>query len=193
MRWTLRIGLPLAVLLMAYTVWPFIDLYRLSRAIETRDLATIAERVEMRGVRPSITRQVLSAYLALTGKDAGMGAFGRDLAIGLGASAVQPVLADLASSGQVIGLFIDGWPRAAGGAERIEIAPASMAGLWSLYLSSEYRLNDFYVSAPPDLPEKQAFRIQLRLIQWKWKLYDVQLPEAYRRRLAQALIAAEKK
>ena len=193
MRKTLWIGLPLAALLIAYTAWPLVDLYRLSQAIQTRDLATLAGRVEMRSLRPSITRQVFSTYLALTGKDAGMGAVGRDMAIRLGASAVQPVLADFASAERVAGLFVDGWPRPAGVSGRIEIAPPGIGGLWSLYASSEYRLNDFYVSAPPDVPDKQAFRIQLRLIQWTWKLYDVQLPEAYLRQLAEQLIAAEKK
>ncbi len=196
MRWTFRLGLLLLVLLAAYTVWPYADLYRLARAIERRDAAAVSRDVEFRSLRASINRQVLNAYLRLTGKEARLGPFG-DLAVGAAASAIDPLAADMASAERLIGFFDQGWPREVmpnAPSGRIELLPAGSLGkLWDLYANSEYSFGEFFVVVPSAVPASQRFRLQLRLIQWRWKLVDVQLPEELRARLAQELIKATEK
>ena len=200
MRWAARISLVFLVLVAIYTVWPFVDLYRLARTIEHRDAAALSERVEFRALRASVNRQVLAAYLRLTGKEASLGPFG-GMAVGLAASMADPALADIASAEKLLDLFVKGWPQATG-VSGDSVAPAgsgivlprTLGTAWKLYAGSEYRFSDFYVFLPPDVPTAQRFRLQLRLTQWTWKLIDVQLPADLRVQLAQELIrAAERK
>jgi hypothetical protein len=196
MRWVARISLVFLVLVAVYTIWPFIDLYRLAAAIERRDLAGLTQRVELRALHASINRQVAAAYLRLTGKEAGLGRLGSDVAVGLAASIVPPTVDDHASTARFLELLADGWPRDAfaGSSKRIALMPRTLGTVWRLYANSEYSLDNFYVSVPVAVPPPQRFRLRLRLTQWTWKLFEVQLPDELRLRLANELIkGAEKK
>ena len=192
MRWTLRIGALLGVLLIAYTIWPFVDLYRLGRAIERRDALAVASRVELRVLRPSISKQVLATYLRLTGSEARLGSgIARDFIVGAGVAMVDGALAETLTIERLLDLLSDGLGSAALGADlnrKLDFVPRNLSSLWRLYAGSEYRLADFHVSVPPDLPLKDRFKIRLRLTQWTWKLHDIELPEDMRVRLAEELI-----
>lgn len=196
MRWTFRIGLALGLLLATYTVWPFIDLYRLGKAVERRDLAAINGRIAFPTVQASVTRQVLATYLRITGKDARLSSLGRDVVVGLGTSAAQPAITERVTAERVLALFAEGWDVTMPGglSGRIELAPRGLGEAWNVYTRSEYRFDDFYVLLPPDVPSKQQFRLRLRLVQWTWKLYELELPEDLRIRLAEeAIKVIEKK
>jgi hypothetical protein len=190
MRWAARISVVFLLLVAVYTVWPFIDLYRLASAIERRDLARLSQHVELRALQASINRQVAGAYLRLSGKEASLGRVGSDIAAGLAASAVTPVGDDHASTARFLDLLANGWPRDAftGSSNRIALMPRTLGTMWRLYANSEYSLNSFYVSVPVAVPPPQRFRLRLRLTQWTWKLFEVQLPEELRLRLANELI-----
>lgn len=191
MRWAARISLLFLVLLVAYTAWPFVDLYRLGRAIERRDVAAVAARVDLRALRPAISRQVLATYLRVTGREAKLGGFVRDMVVGAGARFADAALADMISNDRVLDLFTEGLSSAVaseGPARQIQFAPRSLANFWDLYVTSEYKLQNFYVSVPPGAPPAQRFRLRLRLVQWTWKLYEIELPEAIRVRLAEQMI-----
>jgi hypothetical protein len=54
-------------------------------------------------------------------------------------------------------------------------------------------MDNFYVSLPVDVPASQRYRLRFRLIAWTWKLYDVDLPEAVRVRVAQEVVKALEK
>ena len=199
MRWAARISLVFLVSLAVYTAWPFVDLYRLARAIERRDVVALSERVEFRAVRTSVNRQVVAAYLRLTGKEARLGPFS-DVAVGLAVAMADPAMADVASAEKLLELFTKGWPQAVPASSQSPdaagpaiVLPRNPAALWQLYAGSEYRFNDFYVFLPPDVPAAQRFRLQLRLTQWTWKLNDVQLPADLRVQLAQELIRASER
>jgi Protein of unknown function (DUF2939) len=193
MRTAARISLVFLVLLAGYTVWPFFDLFQIARAIEQRDAATLSERVEFRPLRTSVNRQVLGTYLRLTGKEARLGPF-NDAAVGLAVSVADAALADIGSAEKLLEMFAKGWPPAGAGhgidpaGKESAVIPRTLGTAWKLYAGSEYRLNDFYVSVPPDVAPAQGFRLQLRLTQWLWKLRDVQLPNDLRVQLAQDLI-----
>lgn len=196
MRGTFRFGLVLALLLITFSVWPVVELYRLARAIETRDLETVSRHVDWAAVRTSVTRQVVDSYLQLTGRDNRIGRLGRDIAIDAGVAVVQPAIAEATSSARLLKLLAEGWPKAAfptGSYGRIDLTSGGLAGLWALYLGSEWRLRDFVVLVPVSVPAKDRFGLGLRLVQWRWKLYRIQLPEELRIRLAKELIKATDK
>ena len=190
MRWATRTSLLVLILIAAYTAWPFIDLYRLAAAIEHRDVAGLSQRLELRTLHASINRQVMAAYLRLTGKEASLGRLGSDVAVGLAASVVPPVVDEHAMTARFLELLADGWPREAfaGSSKRIALMPRTLGTIWRLYANSEYSLDNFYVSVPVAVPPLQRFRLRLRLTQWTWKLYEVQLPDELRLRLANELI-----
>lgn len=194
MRWTLRIGLLLGLLLLAYSIWPFIDLYRLGRAVEARDATAVAARIELRALRPSVSRQVFATYLRLTGNEARLGGIARDFVIGAGAALADSAIAEMMTVERLLDIVTDGLAsRTLPGVSRWEMVPRNLGGLWRIYADSEYRLDDFYVSLPPAVPPSQRFRMRLRLLQWTWKLHDVELPEDVRQRLAEELIKQTEK
>jgi hypothetical protein len=192
MRNAVRAGSVLFVLLAAYTVWPFVDLYRLARAIESRDVAALSRQVEFGAVQTSVTRQVLRTYLALSGQEQRVPAFARDALVSTVAASVQPALAQLVTPERMVDFFAEGWPKTAetGNSGSVDLFSGSFGRAWRLYLNSEYRFRNFDVSVPAEVEPKRRFRLQLYLIQWRWKLYAVELPEEIRVRAAQELIKA---
>ncbi|HET9903420.1 MAG TPA: DUF2939 domain-containing protein [Xanthobacteraceae bacterium] len=194
MRWTLRILALLAVLLAAYTVWPFVDLYRLGLALERNDTAALAQRVELRSLRPSLARQIFAAYLRLTGKESALSGVLNDTAVRIGAAVADRALGSLIEFGQIVALVRQGLAGGAAAASveaaPVPLLPLDLNALWTVYASSEYRFDKFYVSVPPALPPDQRFRLRLQLTQWTWKLYDIELPPKLRAQLAEKLINA---
>jgi hypothetical protein len=192
MRWFLRISLIAGVLLVAYTAWPFIDLYRLSSALERGDTRELEKRVSFAAVRHSVARQVLDTYVALTGEDAKVGRFTRDLALGASTPIVGGIVGDNITPEGLPELF---WPEEVERARTggLKLAPMDIGNAWAIYAASEYRGKDFHTAVPPTRPKERRYRIRLRLTQWKWRLIDVQLPHDVRIKLAQVLIKAREK
>jgi hypothetical protein len=193
MRWTWRITALLVALLAGYTAWPFVDLYRLGRAIERSDGAALSERIEMRALRPSMARQIFAAYLRLTGKDSSLPGFLNGAAFNIAAAMVDRALGNMIEFDQITALLRDALVRSGEGGHgpgASSFVPSDLGGLWTLYAGSEYRLHNFYVSVPPAFPLDRRFRLHLQLTQWTWKLYEVELPQHLRVRLAEMLVKA---
>jgi hypothetical protein len=57
---------------VSYTAWPLFELTALVRAIDARDLATVAQHVNFDRVRLSITEQVVAAYVRRSGIKPGL-------------------------------------------------------------------------------------------------------------------------
>ena len=82
MRWTIRsISIMIVVLWGGYAASPFWAIYDLTHAVESRDSAAVARRVNFPAVRHALTEQIAVTYLQLTGKDARLGQFGRSVAV----------------------------------------------------------------------------------------------------------------
>lgn len=196
MRWTIRIGVLVAVLLAIYAVWPFVDLYRLGRAIERRDAVAIVSHVEFRALRRDLERQVAASYLRLTGQEARLGPM-TGFAMGAAASLIDPIISEMISPDRLVAVFAGGWPPEMLPAEhsgaRMEVMPETLGKIWQAYANSEYTMENFYVSLPVDVPASQRYRLRFRLIAWTWKLYEVDLPETIRSRLAQEVVKALEK
>src|ERR1700680_1887418 len=56
------------VLMVAYWAWPFVSLHQLAAGLEARDDAVIADKVVFARLRNSLSKQIVTAYLRLTGR-----------------------------------------------------------------------------------------------------------------------------
>jgi hypothetical protein len=194
MRWFLRLTVVLLVLLAAYAAWPLHGLYRLAAAVQARDAPALAERVDFERLRRSLSHQVIAAYLKLTGQDTRLGAFGMQVATGVGSNVADPILERLVTPESLLALLdrgraLEGEAGSAGTA----VAPLgsnAISDVWRTWLESEYSGRDFYVSVPPERPAADRFRLHLRFTNWQWKLAGIDLPEALRMRLAEEVAKA---
>jgi hypothetical protein len=189
MRWTLRIAAILAVLLLAYAVWPVLGFFKIASAIETRDAAGLAKLVDFHALRKNLTKQVVAAYLELTGKEQKLGLLGKTFAVGVGTSYAEPIVARLLNEQTLIDLLTkgqtnDGIKVPAGFAP---FSPSAMKSGWQTWWSSEYGLGDYFVYLPPDKPLDQQFKVKLSLKELQWKLSGIDLPRPMRIELAQEL------
>jgi hypothetical protein len=72
----------------------------------------------------------------------------------------------------------------------IGITRSTMEPIWQIFGSSEYGFGRFEVAGPPALPPQQRFLLTFRLLQWRWQLVDVILPENIQNLLADELVKA---
>jgi Protein of unknown function (DUF2939) len=190
MRWTLRISAILAVLLVAYAIWPVAGFYRIASGIEARDAASLSKRVDFRALRKSLAKQIVEAYLQIAGKEKKLGLLEKGIAVGVGTSMAEPIVARLINEETLMGLLTEG---NAGGEAKVsaDLAPFSKSALgsgWKTWWNSEYRGDDYYVYLPPEKTRDDQFRVKLSLTQWRWKLAGLDLPEPLRIKLAQELV-----
>src|SRR5262249_26547204 len=59
-----------------------------------------------------------------------------------------------------------------------------------IFRNSEYGFARFEVAAPSVLPQQQRFRLTFRLLQWRWRLVAVTLPENIQNLLGDELAKA---
>ena len=186
MRWAVWTSILLGVLLAIYVVSPFIALQRIATAVETRDAVEITERTDFPAVRRSLTKQIVAAYLKLTGKKLPLGAIGKGFAF----SVADPIVARLMTVTALLDLLQKG---EAGNQVKVPIdkapfSPASLQNVWQLWLNSHQWGRNFYVLLPPEASGNEQFRVYLRLIQWRWKVVGIDLPEAFKEQLARELV-----
>jgi hypothetical protein len=213
-RWWLA-GLAVVLLWIAYGISPYVALYRLSQAVQAHDAAAVAQRVNFRTLRLSLTKQALAA--AVDGISARRDLSPRERTILTEASGAlaEPLVESLVTPETLIDLLDDGWPVRAGlardGGAR-ETAPgdttaaspaapkdrnalglhaSTLGQLFALFRSAEPRgFRGMVVSYPPDRPLENRFRLRLRLRGWTWRLVDLELPGALRERISQRLTGA---
>jgi hypothetical protein len=195
MRWTLRIAAVLAALLLAYAIWPVVGFSRIASAIEARDGAALAKLVDFRALRKSLTKQIVAAYIELTGKEKQLGLMGKTLAVGIGTSYAEPIVAELLNEQTLIDLLTKGQVGGGGGVGAVkvpaELAPFSksaMQSTWQTWWASEYGLGDYYIYLPPDKAPDKQFKVRLSLKDLQWKLTGLDLPGPMRVELAQQLV-----
>jgi len=74
----------------------------------------------------------------------------------------------------------------------IGISRATIGATSQIFMNSEYGFGRYEVSAPEVLPPPQRFRLTFRLLQWRWMLTGITLPENITNLLADELITATK-
>ena len=110
MRWMLRIGIGLGLAWLVFLASPFVALHGLGRAVETRDVEAVRARVNFRALRLSLLKQVIGAYLDERAGRA-LGPAERQLAADAGATAADPLVAQLLTPEAIIELLNEGWPK----------------------------------------------------------------------------------
>jgi Protein of unknown function (DUF2939) len=105
-RTTLTIAI-LALVWIGYIAWPIYDLLVLIRAVETRDIGTVTQRVYFDAVRISLTNQIVDAYTRRTGVQ--ISPFARSFA-SAGLAIADPVVQKLISPEALSQLLAVGWP-----------------------------------------------------------------------------------
>jgi hypothetical protein len=195
MRWAIRIAAVLAILLLAYAIWPVVGFARIASAIEAKDGPGLAKLVDFRALRKSLTKQIVAAYIELTGKEKQLGLMGKTLAVGIGTSYAEPIVAELLNEQTLIDLLTKGQVGGGGGVGAVkvpaELAPFSKSALqsgWQTWWASEYGLGDYYVYLPPDKTPDKQFKVRLSLKDLQWKLTGLDLPGPMRIELAQQLV-----
>jgi hypothetical protein len=179
MRWRLWITVVLILLLVAYFAWPLVGFYRLAWAVEARNAAALAERVEFPSLRRSLSQQVIAEYLKLTGKDKKLGRFRTGIATGVGAALAEPVVAQFLNAETLLDFLNKGSVKD-GASVSSEIAPfsgSSWRNAWRVWWQSEYELTRFSAYLPPDKPKDEQFKVGLSLREWEWKLTGIGLPD----------------
>ena len=188
MRKTIATLVVLGLILIGYTAWPLYDLFVLVRAIETRDVGTVTRHVYFDRVRISLTDQIVAAYVRRTGIQ--MSPLARSMAAAA-LSIADPVVKKLISPEALSELLAVGWPVAVvpdPPPGTIGITRSTMGTIWQVFANSEYGLGRFEVAAPAALPPQQRFGLTFRLLQWRWRLVAVTLPENIQNLLADEVI-----
>jgi Protein of unknown function (DUF2939) len=193
MRKTIATVVVLSLILIGYAAWPLYDLLVLVRAIETRDVGTVTQHVYFDQVRISLTDQVVAAYVRRTGIQ--ISPLARSMAAAA-LSIADPVVKRLISPEALSELLAVGWPVAVvpdPPPGTIGITRSTMGTIWQVFGNSEYGLGRFEVAAPAALPPQQRFQLTFRLLQWRWRLVAVTLPENIQNLLADELIKATRR
>jgi hypothetical protein len=194
MRKTMATVAVLCLLWIGYTAWPLFDLLVLIRAMETRDVGTVTRHVYFDRVRVSLTNQIVAAYVRRTGIQIS------PLAQSMTASALgiaDPIVKKLISPEALSELLAVGWPVAAVSdappSGTLGITRSTMGTIWQIFGNSEYGFGRFEVAGPAPLPAQQRFRLTFRLLQWRWRLVGVTLPENIQNLLADEIIKATRR
>ena len=189
MRKTVATILILGAVSIGYTAWPIYDLLVLVRAIETHDVDTVTRHVYFDAVRISLTNQVVDAYMRRTGIQ--IGPLRRNMAA---AAIANLVVEKLISREALSQLLTIGWPATVvpdgPPPGTIGITTSTIGTIWQIFANSEHGIGRFEVWAPAVLPPQQRFGLTFRLLQWRWQLVGVILPETIKNLLSDELVKA---
>jgi Protein of unknown function (DUF2939). len=186
MRKTAVAILALGLVWIGYIVWPLYELSVLVHAIETRDMATVTRHVYFDAVRKSITSQIVTAYARRTG--AHISPLAQSMVVALGIA--DPVVNKLISPEALSELFAVGWPVAVAPDPppgTVGISASTVGSIWQIFGDSEYGIGRFEVTMPGSLPLRQRFHLTFQLLQWRWQLVGVILPDNIQHLLADEL------
>jgi hypothetical protein len=148
----------------------------------------VKRHVYFDAVRKSLTSQVVAAYMRRTGMQIS------PLAQGMAAAALgiaDPVVNKLVSAEALGELLSVGWPVAVVPSPppgTVGISMSTIGTIWQIFGNSEYGIGRFELSAPSVLPQQQRFRLTFQLLQWRWQLAAISLPEIIQDILADELI-----
>jgi hypothetical protein len=154
----------------------------------------MAERIDIAALRGSLSVQIVRAYLRTSGKGARPGSIIEQFTVGIGASAVDPMVAKLVTPEALLDLLATGRPSGgfADDMRPIEgLSSQALGSIWRAYANSELGIARFLINVPVDKPTAERFRLKFCLTSWMWKLCDVELPEQLQIRIAQEVLKTE--
>ena len=175
----------LLALLVGYWAWPFFGLRALADAVQIGDVKAINQEIDFPRLRRSFTEQIIGAYLRITGRARQFGALG-PLATAVGASIVDPWVSQIVNPENLAQLLRGGTVSSELGpvSFRFGNLPSTLNLAWDAWLSSEYWFNRFSIWLPPGASQADQFRLRMQLLQWRWKITGIDLPEKLRDQIA---------
>jgi hypothetical protein len=194
MRKTILISAVLVAVWLTYAASPFFAVYDLLRSVQESNVAELSARVDFPAVRRSLTAQIVRTYLRISGKTGQSGSFVEQLAVSVGASLADPMVAKLVSPETFLNLLRDGKPGDVLSQSAPSVGGLSSEGLkslWRVYANSELGIARFFLNVPVDKAPQESFHLQFCLREWTWRLCGVELPEQLQIRLAQEVIKSE--
>jgi hypothetical protein len=156
----------------------------------TRDVNTIRHHVYFDAVRVSFTNQIVAAYVRRTEVQIS------PLAHRMAASALgiaDPVVKRLISPDALCELLALGWPEGVlpnRPPDTVGITTGTIGTIWEIFGNSEYGLGRFEMSAPVSSSPPNRFHLTFRLLQWRWQLVGITLPETIQDLLGDELAKA---
>lgn len=195
MRRSVVVIVLLGLVMVGYLAWPIYTLATLARAVEARDVATALPYVALSRVRSSLSEQVIDTYLKLTGKVRSpllRGAVAQSAGL-----MVDPILGNMFSPEALVDLLRTGYPAPSlNGPPPVGVSGLTTANLgsaWQIYSSARYGIRRFEIALPQSQPRDRRIELEFRIINWRWRLVDVRLPQHLRIQIAEMLIKAQKK
>src|SRR5262245_3494843 len=173
---------------LGYVAWPLHDLYTLVRAFEARDVETVKTYVYFDSVRRSLADQIVAAYVRRSGIQV------NPLVQGIAGSAfaiADPIVAKVISPEALSEFLTTGWPVTVlpdVSQDAVGVSRKTLGNAWQIFAASEYGLARFKVSLPRELSRSQRFGLEFKLLQWRWRLTGLILPESIQNVLADELI-----
>ena len=177
------------VLLVGYWLWPILGLRTLATALQARNAAALTEQVHFARLRSSLAEQIVAAYLRVTGRDRKLGVLA-PLAATVGASIVDPLVSQIVNPENLMELLRGGKIQSELGTisfQTEELLNFSPIDAWDAWLTSEYGLGRFSIGFPADAQAIEQFRLRMQLLQWRWKLTELDLPQTLRYQFAREL------
>ena len=177
------------VLLVGYWAWPFVGLRALAAALQAHNAAALSEQVDFPRLRSSLAQQIIFAYLRVTGRESKLGAFA-PIASTVGASIVDPLVSQIINPENLIELLRGGTIESELGATSFNIGifpHFSLSDAWDVWLGSEYGLGRVSIGLPANAEAVEQFRLRMQLLQWRWKITGLDLPQKLRDQLAREL------
>jgi hypothetical protein len=176
---------------LGYIAWPLHELTVLVQAIDARDVSTLARHVHFDRVRASLTQQIVSAFVQMSGVQPGPVT---QQAVVVGISIADPLITKLVSPEALSDLLAVGWPVAVvpdpAPSGTVGISTDTLGTAWHIFAASHYGIGRFEVSAPTALPPANRFRLTFHLLSWRWQLVGITLPENVRNLLANEVVKA---
>lgn len=182
------------ILVLAYMASPFIAAAHLADAVRNRNAAAILSRVEKGSLARTLTRQVLRAYLVIHGKEQAASPFAQQIAAGLAANALYPVLHQMTTPEALSELLERGWPGESG-----QPKPVAKLGIESV--SDAFRqldrasftgLTHFRMNVDVDGNPQRRLGWRFRLSGLRWKLYAIDLSPEILQEIVRRLPTAER-
>jgi Protein of unknown function (DUF2939) len=176
---------------IGYIAWPLYDLMALVRAIDARDVSTVVRYVNFDRVRASLTQQIVSAFVQMSGVQPGLVT---QQAVVVGISIADPLITKLVSPEALSELLAVGWPVAAvpepPPSGTVGISTDTLGTALQIFAASHYGIGRFEVSAPIVLSPANRFRLTFHLLSWRWRLVGITVPENVRNLLANEVVKA---
>jgi hypothetical protein len=191
MRRTLAIAAIFLAIPLAYAIWPFAALGRLADHAAAGDAAAVANEIDFVRLRQSLTAQIVTAYLRLSGRSERFGPLSSALAASIGTTVADPILADLLTPDNLTKLLRGENVRALSDTIAVEataLPHLDLSNAFRAWLNSDYGFGRFALSVPFEAAPQDRFQLHLSLQHGRWMLTGIDLSASLQTRLAKALM-----